>query len=54
MVDQIDETLEQVVTVLRAGRSFRVILHREDRLALDLQPFIAVVEERDMATPLLT
>src|SRR5438876_1106203 len=47
-VDQIDEALEEIMTVLRAGRSLRMVLHREDRLALNLQPFVGIVEERDV------
>src|SRR5260221_11909023 len=48
VVDQPHETLEKVVAVLRTGRGFRMVLHRKDRLALDLQPLIGVVEQRDM------
>src|SRR5207249_8942419 len=47
-VDQFDEALEEIVTILRTRRSFRVVLHREDRLALNLQPFVGIVEERDV------
>ena len=34
-----DEPVEQIVAVLRAGRGLGMVLHGEDRLAVDLQPF---------------
>src|SRR5258706_13096268 len=45
---QIGEPLEQIVRVARAGRGLRVILHREYRLALELDAAIGAVEQRDM------
>src|SRR5437764_13434524 len=44
----LDEAGEEIMTVLRAGRGFRVILHREDRLAVERQAAIRPVEQRDM------
>ena len=44
----LDEAGEEVVAVLRAGRGFRVVLHREHRLVLQLQPAIGAVEQRDV------
>src|SRR5207248_3052096 len=32
----------------RTGARLGMVLHREDRLALDPQPFVAAVEQRDM------
>src|SRR5207247_11190985 len=45
---QIGEPLEQIMRVARAGGGFRVILHREHRLALKLDAAIGAVEQRDM------
>ena len=48
LAHQVDEALEQIMAVARAGRSFGVILHREDRLAFELDAGIGAVEQRDM------
>ena len=48
---QVDEAVEQVVAVLRAGRGFGVVLHREDRLVLQAQAFVGAVEQRDVRRP---
>src|SRR5262245_7061986 len=48
LIDQVDKALEEVMAVLWAGRSLRMVLHREHRLAFDPQPFIRIVEQRDM------
>ena len=48
LLHRADEAGEEVVAVLRAGRGFRVILHRENRVALERQAAIRAVEERDM------
>src|SRR5262249_36429893 len=48
LLHQRDEALEEIVAVLGAGARLGVILHREDRLALDAEPLIAAVEEREM------
>src|SRR2546421_12093378 len=45
---QIRKPLEQIMRVARAGRGFRVTLHREHRLALELDAAIGAVEQRDM------
>src|SRR5215471_15281772 len=45
---QVHESLEEVVAILRAGARLGVILHREDRLALDTQALVAAVEQRDV------
>src|SRR5439155_27307520 len=45
---QIGEPLEQIMRVTRVGGRFRVILHREHRLALKLDATIGAVEQRDM------
>src|ERR1051326_1395031 len=45
---QVDEPLEEVVAILRSRTGLRMVLHGEDRLALDSQSFVAAVEERDM------
>src|SRR5215472_5536419 len=45
---QVHESLKEVVAVLRAGAGLGVVLHGEDRLALDPQALVAAVEERDM------
>ncbi len=46
LAHEVDEAAaEEVVAVLRAGRSFRVMLHREDRLADDADAAIGAVEE---------
>src|SRR6266436_10399535 len=46
---QIGKPLEQVMRVARAGGGLRVILHREYRLALELDAAIGAVEQRDMS-----
>src|SRR5512135_2887638 len=43
---QVDEALEEIVAVLRAGARLRVILDGEDRLARAAQTLVAAVEER--------
>src|SRR5690606_37972073 len=48
LADQVHEPPEEIVAVLRARRGFRVVLHREDRLAGDAQAAIGAVEERDV------
>ena len=48
---QIDEALEQIMAVLRAGARLGVVLHREDRLALEPQPLVGAVEQRDVGRP---
>src|SRR5688572_19004666 len=45
---QPDEALEQIARVARAGRSLGVILHREHRLALELDACVRSVKQRDM------
>src|SRR5947209_19635998 len=45
---QVHESLEEVMAVLRSRTGLRMVLHGEDRLALDPQSFIAAVEQRDM------
>ena len=37
---QLDELAEQIMTVARAGRGFRVVLHREDWPILKRNPAI--------------
>ena len=46
--DLVEEAREQVVAVVRAGRGFGVVLHREDRLAVDAEAGIGAVEQRDV------
>src|SRR4029077_12672937 len=46
---QPDEMLEQVMAVLWTGARLWVVLHREDRLADDPKPFVALIEERAMS-----
>jgi hypothetical protein len=48
LADQVHEAAEQIVAVLRAGRGFRVMLHREHRLSDQPQTAIGAVEQRDM------
>ncbi len=48
LLDQIYKALKQVMRVLRAGRGFGVILHREDGLAFQADAAIRAVEERHM------
>ena len=38
LFNELHEAVEEVVAVLGAGGGFGVVLDREDRLALDLQP----------------
>src|SRR5579859_4810951 len=45
---QIGEAVEQIVRVARAGRGLGVILHREHRLAVELDAAIGAVEQRDV------
>src|SRR5450759_4809107 len=45
---QICEPPEQIMRVARAGRRLGVILHREYRLALELDAAIGAVEQRNM------
>src|SRR5690606_27773359 len=45
---RLDETLEQVETVLRSGACLRMILHREDRTILHRDAAVGAVEERYM------
>src|SRR5450756_1029883 len=45
---QIGEPPEQIMRVARAGRRLGVILHREYRLALELDAAIGAVEQRNM------
>ena len=48
LVHHLDKAVEEVVRVLRAGRGFRVMLHREHRLALHLNAGVGAVEQRDV------
>src|SRR5260370_15073984 len=48
LVHQRDEPPEQVMTVLRPGAGFGVMLDRKHRLADDAQPFVRIVEQREM------
>ena len=41
--------LEQVMAVLWTGACLWVVLHREDRLADDPKPFVALIEELEMS-----
>src|SRR5215472_7873297 len=45
---QPDKSFEQVMAVMWAGARLGVILHGKDRPADHPQPFVAVVEEREM------
>src|SRR6266702_4429809 len=45
---QIRKPLEQIMRVARAGRGFRVVLHRENRPAIELDAAIGAVEQRDV------
>src|ERR1700761_2359169 len=45
---QIGEALEQVMRVARARRRFRVVLHREYRLAVELDAAVRTIEQRDV------
>src|SRR5260370_3275856 len=45
---QVHESLEKVMAVLRSRTGLRMVLHGEDRLALNSQSFIATVEQRHM------
>src|ERR1700730_9043603 len=42
---RVDEALEQIMAVLRAGARLGVVLHREDRQIFQLQPLVAAVEQ---------
>src|SRR3569833_768827 len=44
----LDEAREQVVAVARAGRCFRVVLHREHRFVLQRDAAIRAIEQRDV------
>ncbi len=46
--DEVEEAGEEVVAVMRAGAGLGVVLHREDRLAFNLQAGVGTVEERDV------
>src|SRR6267143_749860 len=48
LAHQSDKALEQVVAVLRARARLRVILDRKYRLSDHPQPFVGLVEEREM------
>src|SRR5215217_1028016 len=48
LAHQIQEPGKEVVAVLGAGAGFGVILHREDRLAIDGEAGVGIVEERDV------
>src|SRR6266702_6752446 len=45
---QVHESLEEVMAVLRSRTGLRMVLHGEDRLALNSQSFVAAVEQRHM------
>ena len=45
---QVGEAREQIVAVARAGRCFRMVLHREHRLVLERQAAVRAVEQRHM------
>src|ERR1700746_3322210 len=45
---QPDEMLEQVMAVLWTGACLWVVLHREDRLAHDPKPFVALIKRGKM------
>src|SRR5260370_40627455 len=45
---QIGKPLEQIMRVARAGRGLRVILHREYRLAVELNAATGAGEQRDL------
>ena len=47
----LDETPEKIMAVLRAGRGFRMVLHRKGRPIGQRQPAIRAVEQRDMGFP---
>src|ERR1041384_8812804 len=51
LINQRGEALEEMVAVLRAGRSFGMVLHREDGLAFQRQALVRAVEQRDMGDP---
>src|SRR5689334_15036379 len=42
----LDETREEIMTVARAGRGLRMVLHREHRLVLEREAAIGSVEQR--------
>src|SRR3954470_7170401 len=46
--DQIDETAEQIVRVLRTGRGLGVMLDREHRTARERNTAVGAIEQRDM------
>ena len=45
---QIGEPLEQIMRVARAGGALGMVLHREHRLALELDAAIGAVKQRDV------
>src|SRR3954462_1468040 len=45
---QPDKAVEQIMAVARAGRAFRVILHREHRPVLEREAAVRAVEQRDV------
>src|ERR1700730_17361411 len=45
---RVDEALEQVMAVLRAGAGLGMVLHRKHRQVPQLQPLVAAVEQGDM------
>src|SRR5271168_2637216 len=49
LVHQPGKALEQIMAIVRAGARLRVVLDRKDRLADHPQPFIGLVEEREMS-----
>src|SRR5215813_7183011 len=48
LAHQSDKTFEQVMAVLRAGARLRVVLDGKYRLPEHPQPFVGLVEEREM------
>src|SRR5882724_6415183 len=48
VLHQPDEAPEQIVAVARAGRGFRVVLHREHRSVLEREAAVRAVEQRDV------
>ena len=48
LVDHLDEAVEEIVAVGRAGRGLGVILHREGRLVGAAQALVGAVEQRDV------
>ena len=48
LAHQAGEAVEQIVAVARAGRGFRVVLHREHRPVLQRDAAVRAVEQRDV------